>query len=95
MAVTWLSTPKSLTLPAASAWNDVDVSADVPAGAEGVILHYYNDEAANNQIGFQKNGSTDQRKRSVYNNGHMSLCIGVDSNRIFEIWTDDNINQKV
>lgn len=81
-------TPSAITLSAASAWTDADVSASVPSGATGVILHIEKTVTAARTIGLRKNGSTDNRTNNFStngaNDGHFWACIGVDSSRIFE-----------
>jgi len=80
-------TPVEVTPGTASAWTDVDVSAYVPAGATGVILHCVNTHASNNYaLGLRKNGSTDARTTSITSNAHCWAAIGVDANRIFEAY---------
>ena len=86
MAVTWL-TPTEFTVGAASAWTDVDVSASVPSGATGVILHIVNNSASTRAVGWRKNGSTDNRTKNINNDSHMWVAVGVDGSRIFEAYS--------
>ena len=75
-----------LTPISADDWTDVDVSAHIPAGATGVILHVTCDTVGNNQsFGVRKNGSTDDRTDFVSDNSHQSVIVGVDDSRIFEV----------
>ena len=69
---------------AAGAWTDVDVSAYVPTGATGVILHYMNVAAGDWGIGFRKKGSTDNRTSVIYRSSHNWAMIGIDENRKFQ-----------
>lgn len=85
MAITWL-TPSDLGITTTGSWTDVDVSASVPAGATGVILHIVNNSSSDAASGFRKNGSTDDRYSNVYAGGHFWAAIGVDSSRIFEAY---------
>lgn len=71
--------------PGSTGWQDVDVSAYVPVGATGVILHCVNSSANNRAFGLRKNGSTDNRTSNLQAVKHMWAAIGVDSNRILEI----------
>ena len=69
MAITFV-TPVALTLSTSAAWTDADVSAYVPAGATGVILHLTNIyTSADLPIGLRKNGSTDNRFPNMYSGG--------------------------
>ncbi|MCK9320234.1 hypothetical protein, partial [Methanoculleus sp.] len=69
----------------------MDVSAIVPANATGVILHLYNDNGTTDYtIGFRKNGSTDNRTTLFGAANNMWCAIGVDANRIFEIYASNN-----
>lgn len=76
--------PVTLSPTANDTWQDVDVSANAPAGTTGVIIHIT--ATAFDSIGFRKNGSTDDRTgSSSLRNFHDWIAIGVDSGRIFEI----------
>lgn len=84
MAITWL-TPTDLSVAANNAWTDVDVSASVPAGATGVILHVVNTHATVVMSGaYRKNGSSDNQTPYVQANSHFWGFVGLDANRIFE-----------
>lgn len=69
-----------------AAWTDVDVSDYVPDGASGVIVEI---DTANNtkDTGVRKNGSTDSRNGDTE---HYWAMIGLDSNRVFEVYLQDN-----
>lgn len=61
-------------------FTDVDVSAYIPAGSVGVILHVDNP----GNYGVRKNGSTDNRA-AVGTSSNCWVFVGVDSSLIFEI----------
>lgn len=83
-------TPVEVTPGTAGSWQDVDVSAYVPAGATGVILHCVNNSTNTARyFGFRKNGSTDARTDSLSYGTHVWATIGVDSSRIFEAYIQD------
>lgn len=68
-------------------WLDADVSSYVPAGATGVVLHLVNKGASSTYaIGLRKNGSTDDRYYVLAASQHCWAAIGVDANRIFEVY---------
>jgi len=74
------------TMPG-SAWQDRDVSAYIPEGATGVILHVKNNNTANYKIfGIRKKGSSDSRTGYLEKGEHTWAAIGVDSNRIFQVY---------
>lgn len=85
-AFEWIP-PVPVTPSTAGSWQDVNVSAYIPDGATGVILHYnMQPPGADKAIGFRKNGSTDNR---IQNNDweiHSWALIGVDANRTFEAY---------
>ena len=81
--------PVEVTPGTASAWVDVDVSAYVPEGATGVILHIVSTGGSFNAayIAVRKNGSTDNRyAANFFEYTHAWAAIGVDANRIFEAY---------
>ncbi len=83
MAVTFLATPAAYT-PTTAGWFTIDLSASpasIPAGATGVIIHYYNSSSAARYIGFRKYGSTDDRYQSLLGYTHGWLMVGVDGDR--------------
>ncbi|MBA7550274.1 hypothetical protein ES705_42784 [subsurface metagenome] len=85
-----LPEPVKLTLTAASAWTDMDVSAYVPVGATGVILHIVNkDSPPDYAIGLRKKGSTDNRTEEIHRVSHFWAMIGVDENRKFQSYVGD------
>lgn len=83
--------PVEITPGSASAWIDADVSAYVPSGAMGVILHLVNNTIAKG-VGFRKNGSTDNRTQSLGATSHFWSAVGVDANRILELYAEDITN---
>lgn len=88
MAITYI-TPVEITPGTASAWTDVDVSAYVPAGATGVVISVKNNSSNWHTVGFRNNGSTDGLPPGSYNHpSHLDwYCVGIDSNRILELYT--------
>lgn len=85
MAVGWI-TPVDITPGVASSWEDVDVSGSVPAGASGVILHVVNAGGTNYSVGWRANASTDGRTNAVLDSTHLWVGIGVDGNRVLELY---------
>lgn len=82
--------PVEVTPGTANAWTDVDVSAHVPDGATGVVLHCVNTDNFNDYaLGLRKNGSTDDRHRNHTARKHEWAAIGVDANRVFEAYVGD------
>jgi len=79
-------TPVGVT-PSANGWQDVNVSAYVPSGATGVVVHIENiNTSSASYFGIRKNGSTDNRYPDFSSNAHQWALVGVDSNRVFEIY---------
>lgn len=79
-------TPVEITPGTAGSWQDVDVSAYVPAGATGVALHIINASAGLVYTGWRKNGSSDSRTDRVSDTCHFWATIGVDGSRILELY---------
>lgn len=89
MGITWL-TPSDITPGTKGSWQDADVSGSVPSGATGVILHVYTGSiAAGRAVGFRKNGSTDNRIDDLWGDSHFWVAVGVDSNRVLELYAED------
>lgn len=86
MGVTWIN-PTKITPLIASSWTDVDVSSYVPIGTTGVLLHieFISDGL---EFGARKNGSTDDRHIEHYYASHTGFSIGVDENRILELYVE-------
>lgn len=81
-------TPVRITPGTAGSWQDVDVSAHIPAGSTGVILHVFkNYSAISYDFGLRKKGSTDDRHNTLYSDGHLWAAVGVDGNRVFQCYT--------
>lgn len=83
-------TPVTYNIATINAWVDVNVSADIPAGATGVILHINYTSGGNHPILFRKKGSTfDPANKPIWRNTmHAWLIVPVDANRIFQVWSD-------
>jgi len=89
--VVTMITPIELTTGVLSSWVEHDVSSHIPSGSTGVIIHIVNESSNNSyNIGFRKNGSTDNRINSLYASSHFWTSIGIDSNRIFEFYRSDS-----
>ena len=86
-------TPVELTISTNSAWTDLDVSAQVPAAATGVILHVVFTNDFN--FGVRKKGSTDAVYEAVAYNTHLWAVSGLDASRVFQYYTTDKNNTKV
>ena len=83
-------TPQSVAPASLSEWIDVDVSAIVPANATGVIIHAYNSNwTTDYAIGYRKNGSTDDRYHKFAAANNMWFSIGIDANRVLEMWVSN------
>jgi hypothetical protein len=91
----YLSAPVDVTPGTTDSWEDVDVSAWVPAGATGVILQEVNPDPADRfEYGVRNNGSTDTWMNQNEQSRQDSLSfhiIGVDANRIFEVYTGSTV----
>ncbi|KKL45111.1 hypothetical protein LCGC14_2358950, partial [marine sediment metagenome] len=81
-----LAEPIELTLTASDAWTDMDVSAHIPAGATGVILHIEHRRVSVDNFGLRKKGSTDNRINNMWDESHMWAMIGVDEARQFQYY---------
>ncbi|MFQ5908897.1 MAG: hypothetical protein ACE5JE_08770 [Thermoplasmata archaeon] len=77
-------TPVEVTPGTASTWVDVDVSAYVPSGATGVILHVVNNAGGDVVYGLRKPLSTDNRLELTYPNSHLWAMIGINETQIFQ-----------
>lgn len=70
-----------------SSWNDVDLSSYIPVGSSGVILHVRNVSVSTRRnVGWRKNGSTDNITDIYYQNCQSYVFCGCDSNRIIELY---------
>ena len=83
-------TPVEITPVTEDSWEDVNVSAYIPAGATGVVLHCVNKTSnVDHPIGFRKNGSGDDRHWQMERGSHFWAAIGVDGSRILELYSGD------
>ncbi|MHC4414872.1 MAG: right-handed parallel beta-helix repeat-containing protein [Planctomycetota bacterium] len=87
----FLTTPVEIGPSNPSTWEDVDVSAWVPAGATGVIIQY---EATGSsaKYGVRENGSTDtwmSAENTAYVDTTGFLMTGVDAGRVIEVYEGD------
>jgi len=96
--VVFLSSPIENSPASASAWTDVDVTAQTSATADGVLLMAKNNAAYNNvQANVRKNGSTDNRTTGhLFRQGGgdttgaaVGMAMGLDSGQIYETWIGD------
>lgn len=83
-----LGTPVELDIGAIGAWREIDVSAYIPEGATGVILHPVFATAGANAFGLRKKGSTDNRIQQAALQ-QFGAMIGVDNDRKFECYHGD------
>ncbi len=83
----YLPTPIDVT-PTLTGWRDVDVSANVPAGATGVIIQWDNLVTGNDEdFGIRKKGSTDGFFVESGKDGQQGwLMTGLDANRVFQVY---------
>lgn len=80
-------TPVDVTPGTTGGWTDVDVSAHIPSGATGVILHFVNNETGYSSIcKIRKKGSSDDISMYVGSASHNWGAIGVDANRVFQAY---------
>ncbi|MHC4218613.1 MAG: right-handed parallel beta-helix repeat-containing protein [Planctomycetota bacterium] len=87
----YLATPVEIGPSSASTWEDVNVSAWVPAGATGVMIQYVA-TASNMELGVRKNGSTDTwmvAHSTAYADTTGFLMTGVDAGRVLEVFEED------
>ena len=83
--------PVDLTHSTGPAWADLDVSAYVPIGATGVILHVVKvDPASSFTASFRKKGSTDDFHLDNHTRAgcHKWLMVGLDENRVFQYYAN-------
>jgi len=91
MAITWL-TPSAIAMGnTVNTWIDMDVSASVPAGATGVVLHVRGAASSVRTFGVRKKGSTDDRTGLIQSNySNAWTIVGVDNDRVFQITRNAN-----
>jgi len=83
-------TPVELTPVTPAVWSNVDVTAYVPVGATGAIVHWVADNGNNMKIGLRKPGATpDNRFRNIGGNAHLWGMAGLDSNRSFDAYLNN------
>lgn len=73
-------------------WQDVDVSANIPVGATGVILYVYTSGGggASADLGLRKKGSTDTEFFEIFDAGyHEWAMVGVDGDRLFQCYVEN------
>ncbi len=83
---TYIEPSVDVTPATAGAWTPVDVSAMVPAGATGVIVHVIGASGGDRIWGLRKAGSTDNRTEQFYPTDHVWAMIGVDTGRVFQAY---------
>jgi len=90
-AFNYLGSPQDVSPSTAGSWVDVDVSAYIPSGATGVILQWSNPTATDYVYGVRNNGSSDDPTIDQVAKGNSQgwFMIGVDSNRIFEVYVEN------
>jgi hypothetical protein len=80
-------TPVEVSPSTTGSFVDVDVSAHIPSGSTGVLLHLVNTSAGTSpRCDVRKNGSTDDRGGFMDADSHSWIAIGVDGSRIFEAY---------
>ena len=86
--VVMLASPVDKTPGTAGSWQDVDVSADVPADAIGAIFQVVGAGSTNLGVNFRKKGSSDNITSSIemryYN--HLAHWVGLDADRIAQCY---------
>ena len=82
--------PTIVASGSAAGWTSVNVSAIVPAGATGAIVHITILPVAQTAVGWRKTGSTDARIQTWESNAirysHMWTPVGLDVNRSFDYY---------
>ena len=81
-------TPVDVTPDDASTWDTCDVSAHIPEGATGVILHCVVNDWSPLNLGLRKTGSTDDRHPDIAAWLHCWAMVGVDDSRTFEAYIE-------
>lgn len=90
MAITFV-TATNLTFTKDATWQDVDVSAYIPATASGVYIEFVETLGLSEQdVGARKNGSTDTHIGALRRAGHQGMCVGVDGNQVFEAYAESS-----
>jgi len=78
----WSATPPS--------WAEVDVSAYVPADANGVVCIYTGNTGTAVGFHLRQKGSTDNRSGRASGRRQLGVICGIDANKKFEYLTYDN-----
>jgi hypothetical protein len=89
----WFDPIVDISESATGSWTPVDVSANVPAGATGVMVEVKTEGSSDDEFAIRKNGSSDEwmwGPTTIKNDTHTWFMIGVDSNRIFEVKQGDS-----
>jgi len=74
-------------------WQDVDVSSFVPEGATGVLVWLYVNHASTSYTaGVRKKGSTDDIKDLLGAATSITVAIGLDENRVFQVYSANATN---
>ena len=90
--VTMLTNGVAIGPPGLGAWGDIDLSAQLPAGALGAIVEVYAFGALPTAWGLRQKGSADNRISNTLNRkNQFTAIIGCDANRIIEGYRD-NVN---
>lgn len=95
MSVTWITPVDKISSAVDTAWTDIDCSAQIPSGATGVIFHYYDNRNFSDDVGWRKNGSTDDRFPAGQGDGHCWGAVGLDASRIFEFYTENKSSKNL
>jgi hypothetical protein len=62
-------------------WIEMDLSAQLPAGAVAAIFEVVNSYSSSLSFGLRKNGSTDEHYGDTFATSHRCYVVGVDANR--------------
>lgn len=73
-----------VSLGAAGAWTDVDLTASTEDGAVAAIIEVVNTFAGGREVGLRKNGSSDNRHPDIWTSDHTFRIVGLDDSEIFE-----------
>lgn len=99
MGLTFL-TPVDVTPSGFSSqvWTDLDLSANVPAGSTGVVLHVRNASTGDLRTQYRKNGSTDNHAGFIgdlESSSHQWVHVGCDTSQIIEFYHEDTAGNAV
>jgi len=96
-AFNYLATHQDVT-PAGTGWQDVDVSTWVPSGATGVVLQAVNTSAGVRDFLVRKKVASSPDTyvdEELEINAGVWPMVGIDSNRVFQVYTEDNTSVQV